>query len=110
VESRGVKIGDVESLELAKEDVLVTVRIKNSVKIPVGSNFEIQAPALIGNKIIAVIPSKNPHEFYLHGDTLIGSDQRENAHIILSKKDSVLIRRFGDSVHNTMKRILNEKK
>ncbi|MCR5029296.1 MAG: MlaD family protein [Fibrobacter sp.] len=71
VKINGVKLGKVEDIHLSGTKVLVVVRIRNDVRIPVGSEIRVQNIGIMGERQIGVIlcdSSKN----YAPGDTIDG--------------------------------------
>ena len=50
VKINGVKLGKVEDIHLAGTKVLVVVRIRNDVRIPVGSEIRVQNIGIMGER------------------------------------------------------------
>ncbi|OJJ23865.1 hypothetical protein BKI52_05815 [marine bacterium AO1-C] len=106
VQTRGVAIGRVESVNLTDSLVRVIVNINNGVKIPRGSRFIIKPKGLMGKSMIEVAFIKatkadylNPEETlkgYIQNDSPFDPRQMEK-HIfkglqgIFSRDDSLLI-------------------
>ena len=59
VKLRGVKVGKVEDLKLDGNVVKLKLLIKNSVKIPVGSEITLTQDSMLGGKYVKIIPSNN---------------------------------------------------
>ncbi len=71
VKINGVKLGKVEDIHLAGNRVLVAVRIRNDVKIPVGSEIRVQNIGIMGERQIGVILHDSASH-YAPGDTIDG--------------------------------------
>lgn len=71
VKINGVKLGKVEDIHLAGNRVLVAVRIRNDVKIPVGSEIRVQNIGIMGERQIGVILHDSTSH-YAPGDTIDG--------------------------------------
>ena len=71
VKINGVKLGKVEDIHLAGTKVLVVVRIRNDVRIPVGSEIRVQNIGIMGERQIGVILCDSSHN-YAPGDTIDG--------------------------------------
>lgn len=71
VKINGVKLGKVEDIYLSGNRVLVVVRIRNDVKIPVGSEIRVQNIGIMGERQIGVILHDSSAR-YAPGDTIDG--------------------------------------
>lgn len=71
VKINGVKLGKVENIYLSGNRVLVVVRIRNDVKIPVASEIRVQNIGIMGERQIGIILSDSSRT-YTPGDTLDG--------------------------------------
>lgn len=71
VKINGVKLGRVESIELAGHRVVVTVRLKSNVKIPKDSEIRVQNIGIMGERQIGMILGDS-EEYYVPGDTISG--------------------------------------
>lgn len=71
VKINGVKLGKVEDIYLSGNRVLVVVRIRNDVKIPVGSEIRVQNIGIMGERQIGVILHDSSVR-YAPGDTIDG--------------------------------------
>lgn len=71
VKINGVKLGKVENIYLSGNRVLVVVRIRNDVKIPVASEIRVQNIGIMGERQIGIILSDSSRT-YSPGDTLNG--------------------------------------
>lgn len=71
VKINGVKLGKVEDIHLAGNRVLVAVRIRNDVKIPIGSEIRVQNIGIMGERQIGVILHDSASH-YAPGDTIDG--------------------------------------
>ncbi len=71
VKINGVKLGKVENIYLSGNRVLVVVRIRNDVKIPVGSEIRVQNIGIMGERQIGVI-LHDSLAHYAPGDTIDG--------------------------------------
>lgn len=71
VKINGVKLGKVEDIHLAGTKVLVVVRIRNDVRIPVGSEIRVQNIGIMGERQIGVI-LRDSSQNYAPGDTIDG--------------------------------------
>ena len=71
VKINGVKLGKVEDIHLAGTKVLVVVRIRNDVRIPVGSEIRVQNIGIMGERQIGVILCDSSQN-YAPGDTIDG--------------------------------------
>ena len=71
VKINGVKLGRVESIELAGHRVVVTVRLKSNVKIPKDSEIRVQNIGIMGERQIGMILGDS-EEYYVPGDTITG--------------------------------------
>lgn len=71
VKINGVKLGKVENIYLSGNRVLVVVRIRNDVKIPVGSEIRVQNIGIMGERQIGVILHDSVAH-YAPGDTIDG--------------------------------------
>ena len=135
VRLRGAKIGRVAShpeliTEGATSSVLMEVFIRNEVKIPLDSTFQIGSSGLLGDKFIDIIPpEKETGEYYQSGDKIMGvgaggfdsikNDAQSIAHnankllkdakVTFEKIDIALdsIKRIGDSMDITMNKLNN---
>jgi phospholipid/cholesterol/gamma-HCH transport system substrate-binding protein len=56
VEVAGVKVGEVESIELAQGQALVTIRLLPEAKVYQGSQAAIRATGLLGEKYLELLP------------------------------------------------------
>ena len=72
VQTRGVEIGKVESVQLAKDFVKVTVTINQDVNIPRGSQFIIKPKGLVGKSMIEVLFEKGDKDYYNPNETIKG--------------------------------------
>ena len=72
VKINGVKLGKVEDIHLAGTKVLVVVRIRNDVRIPVGSEIRVQNIGIMGERQIGVILCDSSQNYYAPGDTIDG--------------------------------------
>lgn len=70
----GYTIGLVNSMELDPENnnVIVTLNLNKGIKIPVGSEFKVDA-SLLGSATVLMIPAKNTGQFYTSEDMIKGS-------------------------------------
>lgn len=71
VKVNGVKLGKVESIELAGHRVVVTIRLKSGVKIPKDSEIRVQNIGIMGERQIGMILGDS-EEYYAPGDTVTG--------------------------------------
>lgn len=71
VKINGVKLGKVENIYLSGNRVLVIVRIRNDVKIPVGSEIRVQNIGIMGERQIGII-LHDSSKHYAPGDTIDG--------------------------------------
>lgn len=71
VKINGVKLGKVEDIHLAGHRVLVVVRIRNDVKIPVGSEIRVQNIGIMGERQIGIILCDSAKHYAPH-DTIDG--------------------------------------
>lgn len=71
VKINGVKLGKVEDIRLVGNRVLVAVRIRNDVKIPIGSEIRVQNIGIMGERQIGVILHDSTAH-YAPGDTIDG--------------------------------------
>lgn len=72
----GARIGQVSSLPELNDAVKVEVElsIRESIRIPAGSNFQINSATLLGDKLIVVVPpDRKSGEFIAPGSRLEGS-------------------------------------
>ncbi len=65
----GIKVGTVESVELATDRVLVTMEIDNGIEIPDDAFAEIKLATLLGTKFVD-IEAKGGEPFLEDGDTI----------------------------------------
>lgn len=133
VRLRGAKVGRVATKpELttggATSTVRMEMRIRNDVKIPKDSSFQIGSSGLLGDKFIEIIPpDKETGLYYQSGDTIMGagaggfdaikSDAEsiardaskliKDAKVTFQKIDEALdsIKKIGDSVDITMTKV-----
>ena len=106
VQTRGVAIGRVESVNLTDSLVKVIVDINNGVNIPRGSQFIIKPKGLMGKSMIEVVFLKtNKKDYIAPEEAIVGFTQNESPfdprrmekHIfkglqgIFSRDDSLLI-------------------
>ena len=71
VKINGVKLGKVEDIYLSGHRVLVVVRIRNDVRIPVGSEIRVQNIGIMGERQIGIILCDSS-ENYSPNDTIDG--------------------------------------
>lgn len=71
VKINGVKLGKVENIHLYGHKVLVVVRIRNDVRIPVGSEIRVQNIGIMGERQIGMILCDS-NVNYNPGDTIDG--------------------------------------
>lgn len=71
VKINGVKLGKVEDIHLYGNRVLVSARIRNDVKIPVGSEIRVQNIGIMGERQVGII-LKDTNVYYAPGDTIDG--------------------------------------
>ena len=71
VKINGVKLGKVEDIYLSGHRVLVVVRIRNDVRIPVGSESRVQNIGIMGERQIGIILCDSS-ENYSPNDTIDG--------------------------------------
>lgn len=71
VKLRGVKIGYIEDMKLEDDKVLLSLLIKNGVKIPVGSKVSVAQDNILGGKYLKIIPSSSK-EYYKPGSIIKG--------------------------------------
>ena len=71
VKINGVKLGKVEDIYLSGHRVLVVVRIRNDVRIPVGSEIRVQNICIMGERQIGIILCDSS-ENYSPNDTIDG--------------------------------------
>ncbi len=55
-----VPVGDVEKISLDGFHALVTVRLKDSVKLPRNAHAELRSTSLLGEKFVAIAPPTSP--------------------------------------------------
>jgi len=136
VRLRGAKIGRVaDHPELttgkASSSVRMELLIRDEVKIPLDSTFQIGSSGLLGDKFIEIIPpDKETGEYYQSGDTIMGAgaggfdsiknDAQSIAHnanqlikdakVTFDKIDVALdsIKSIGDSMDVTMTKLNDE--
>ncbi|MBT8044553.1 MAG: MCE family protein [Verrucomicrobiae bacterium] len=136
VRLRGAKVGRVATkpeltLGGATSTVRMEMRIRNDVKIPKESVFQIGSSGLLGDKFIEITPpEKESGLYYEPGDTIMGagaggfdaiksdaeniardaSQLIKDAKVTFQKIDEALdsIKRIGDSVDVTMKKVNTE--
>lgn len=72
VQTRGVSIGKVESVQLTDSLVKVTITINQDVKIPQGSQFIIKPKGMVGKSMIEVQFAKGKKDYYNVGATIKG--------------------------------------
>lgn len=85
----GVDVGQVKSVEVLPEGVVVTFLVRPGVKIPEGSAFRIGSDGLVGEKHINISPPNRATGFLgdnaiVRGEDLIGLDQ------LIASSDRVL--------------------
>ncbi|WP_299459409.1 MlaD family protein [uncultured Microscilla sp.] len=78
IQTRGVAIGRVESVQLTDSLVKVTVDINQDVNIPRGSQFIIKPKGLVGKSMIEVKFAKDKKDYYKPEEAIVGIT--ENAH------------------------------
>src|SRR5688572_18257469 len=67
---KGIKVGEVTHLDLFKDKVVADIKLKDSIRIPIGSRFIIN-PSVIGSAHITIDPS--PQTAFLSSkDTVTG--------------------------------------
>lgn len=71
VKINGVKLGKVENIYLSGNRVLVVVRIRNDVRIPIGSEIRVQNIGIMGERQVGIILNDSK-DHYVPGDTLDG--------------------------------------
>lgn len=71
VKVNGVKLGKVESIELAGHRVVVTIRLRTDVKIPKDSEIRVQNIGIMGERQIGMILGDS-EEYFAPGDTING--------------------------------------
>lgn len=71
VKVNGVKLGKVESIELAGHRVVVTVRLRTDVKIPKDSEIRVQNIGIMGERQIGMILGDSTN-YFAPGDTIDG--------------------------------------
>jgi len=71
VKVNGVKLGKVESIELAGHRVVVTIRLRNDVKIPKDSEIRVQNIGIMGERQIGMILGDST-QYFTPGDTIDG--------------------------------------
>lgn len=71
VKVNGVKLGKVESIDLAGHRVVVTIRLRNDVKIPKDSEIRVQNIGIMGERQIGMILGDS-EEYFTPGDTVNG--------------------------------------
>ncbi len=70
VKFNGVKVGKVTKIELTKDHLVqIKAQVQAGIRIPVGSNVEIQNVGLMGERMINVVLSANP-KYYEPGAVL----------------------------------------
>ncbi len=71
VKVNGVKLGKVESIELAGHRVVVTIRLRTDVKIPKDSEIRVQNIGIMGERQIGMILGDS-EQYFAPGDTIDG--------------------------------------
>lgn len=71
VKVNGVKLGKVESIELAGHRVIVTIRLKSGTKIPKDSEIRVQNIGIMGERQIGMILG-DVEDYFTPGDTITG--------------------------------------
>lgn len=71
VKVNGVKLGKVENIELAGHRVVVTIRLRDDVKIPKDSEIRVQNIGIMGERQIGMILGDS-EEYFAPGDTING--------------------------------------
>lgn len=71
VKVNGVKLGKVESIELSGHRVVVTIRLRNDVKIPKDSEIRVQNIGIMGERQIGMILGDST-SYFAPGDTITG--------------------------------------
>ena len=85
----GVDVGQVKSVEVLPEGVIITFTIRPGVKIPEGSTFRIGSDGLVGEKHINISPPSQSSGFLepnsvVRGEDIVGLDQ------LIASSDRVL--------------------
>lgn len=82
----GIKIGVVEALDLDPKtyDAVVSMRIKNEVKLPKDSSAAVQSASLLGEKFVTIAPGGD-EEVLKDGDTIAYTQASVNLEEMIGK-------------------------
>jgi phospholipid/cholesterol/gamma-HCH transport system substrate-binding protein len=115
VRVNGMNVGHVQDLKLVKDtslDVIVTIAIDPSIKIPKGSVAIIESPDLLGTKIVQLEFTQST-DYYKKGDTLAtkvlgGLKESVQAELAPVKLKVEQLMSSLDSVLGIVKEVFNE--
>lgn len=71
VKINGVKLGKVENIELSGHRVVVTIRLRDDVRIPKDSEIRVQNIGIMGERQIGIILG-DEEKYFVPGDTIDG--------------------------------------
>lgn len=72
VKLSGVSIGHVQDIDLGRDGVVVTMKLKKDVQIPDDSEFALESDGILGDKFIAIRPGSSRN--YLHDGSNVKGD------------------------------------
>lgn len=86
----GVDIGNIKSISIRDNSVIVSASIDKKHQIPEGSAFSIGADGLLGEKYIDITPPPQPNGQYIKPDTLLAGTSPKGIDEFLDKSSDVL--------------------
>lgn len=86
----GVEVGRVKEVKVTPEGVAVTLMIKDGVKIPEGSRFNIGTDGLMGEKYINIAPPPNSSG-YLAPHAVVRGEGPQDMEKLIATADRVLL-------------------
>lgn len=86
----GVSVGYVDAVDINRSGkLLVTMRIYNKYKVPVGTTSKVAPNGVFGDMMVAMTPSVPTDDYYAEGDTVPAGAPMVGIGEVLTKVDSI---------------------